>query len=94
MIYPIGGCSTRPIIHVAGADAGADADADETYGAYAAAENNACNNTNNSNNTANNHANNNAKDDGKTRLLKQKPGKLLPVAPKRCWPTWTFAGHQ
>ena len=45
MIYPIGGCSTRPIVHVAGADAGADAgevagavagavaDTDETYGA-------------------------------------------------------------
>ena len=45
MTYPIGGCSTRPIIHVAGADAGADAgaiagavagavaDTDETYGA-------------------------------------------------------------
>ena len=28
MIYPIGGCSTCPIIHVAGADAGADAVAD------------------------------------------------------------------
>ena len=33
MIYPIGGCSTRPIIHVAGAVAGAVADTDETYGA-------------------------------------------------------------
>ena len=45
MIYPIGGCSTRPIIHVPGAEAGADAGADagavagavvdtaETYGA-------------------------------------------------------------
>ena len=43
MIYPIGGCSTRPIVHVAGADAdagadagavaGAVADTDETYGA-------------------------------------------------------------
>ena len=41
MISPIGGCSTRPIVHVAGADAGADAgavagavaDTDETYGA-------------------------------------------------------------
>ena len=37
MRYPIGGCSTRPIVHVAGADAGADAgavaDTDETYGA-------------------------------------------------------------
>ena len=41
MISPIGGASTHPIIHVAGADAGADAgavagavaDTDETYGA-------------------------------------------------------------
>ena len=39
MIYPIGDCSTRPIVHVAGADAdagavaGAVADTDETYGA-------------------------------------------------------------
>ena len=53
MIYPIGGCSTHPIIHVAVADV------DAAYGAYAAAENNTFNNTNNSNNTANNNANNN-----------------------------------
>ena len=53
MIYPIGGCSTHPIIHVAVADV------DAAYGAYAAAENNTFNNTNNRNNTANNNANNN-----------------------------------
>ena len=78
MIYPIGGCSTHPIIHVAVADV------DAAYGAYAAAENNAFNNTNNSNNTANNNANNRVNNKGKTKLLKQTPGKLLPVAPKRC----------
>ena len=71
MIYPIGGCSTRPIVHVAGADAGADAgavagavaDTDETYGAQAAAEKNTFTNTNNSANNANNanNANSNAK---------------------------------
>ena len=49
MIYPIGGCSTHPIIHVAGAVA----DVDAAYGAYAAAENNTFNNTNNGNNNAN-----------------------------------------
>ena len=43
MIYPIGGCSTHPIIHVAGAVAGAVADVDAAYGAYAAAENNTFN---------------------------------------------------
>ena len=43
MIYPIGGCSTRPIIHVAVADV------DAAYGAYAAEHNTL---TNNSNNTA------------------------------------------
>ena len=52
MIYPIGGCSTRPIVHVAGADAGAVAgavaDTDETYGAQAATEKNTFTNTNNS----------------------------------------------
>ena len=51
MIYPIGGCSTRPIVHVAGADAGAVAgavaDTDEIYGAYAAAEIMSSNNINN-----------------------------------------------
>ena len=67
---------------------------DAAYGAYAAAEHNTFNNTNNSNNTAYNNANNNAKRYGKSKLLKQQPGKLLPVAPKRCWPTGTFAGHQ
>ena len=65
MIYPIGGCSTHPIIHVAVADV------DAAYGAYAAAEHNTFNNTNNSNNTAYNNANNNANNDGKTRYLKQ-----------------------
>ena len=69
MIYPIGGCSTHPIIHVAVADV------DAAYGAYAAAEHNTFNNTNTSNNTANNNANknanNNANNDGKTRYLKQ-----------------------
>ena len=42
MIYPIGGCSTHPIIHVAVADM------DATYGADVAAENNTfdINNTN------------------------------------------------
>ena len=66
VIYPSGGCSSRPIIHVADADAGADAgavagavaDTDETYGAQAAAENNTFTNTNNSANNANNSANN------------------------------------
>ena len=53
MIYPIGGCSTHPIIHVAGAVAGAVADVDAAYGAYAAAENNTFDNTNNGNNNAN-----------------------------------------
>ena len=57
MIYPIGGCSTRPIVNVAGADAGAVAgavaDTDETYGAQAAAEKNTFTNTNNSANYAN-----------------------------------------
>ena len=62
MIYPIGGCSTRPIIHVAVADV------DAAYGAYAAAEHNTFNNTNNSNNTAYNNANNNAKNKRKTKL--------------------------
>ena len=59
MIYPIGGCSTHPIIHVAGAVAGAVADTDETYGAQAAAEKNTFTNTNNSANNANyaNYAN-------------------------------------
>ena len=58
MIYPIGGCSTHPIIHVAVAVA----DKHETYGALAAAENNNFINTNNSDNNANNanNANNNA----------------------------------
>ena len=65
MIYPIGGCSTHSIIHVAVADV------DAAYGAYAAAEHNTFNNTNNSNNTAYNNANNNANNDGKTRYLKQ-----------------------
>ena len=56
MIYPIGGCSSHPIIHVAVADV------DAAYGAYAAAaENNTSNNTNKSNNTANNHASNKVK---------------------------------
>ena len=53
MIYPIGGCSTHPIIHVAVADV------DAAYGAYAAAEKNTLNNTNNSDNTNNNNANSN-----------------------------------
>ena len=67
MIYPIGGRSTRPIIHVtvadavadAGAVAGAVADTDETYGAQAAAEKNTFTNTNKSANNANyaNYAN-------------------------------------
>ena len=47
MIYPIGVCSTHPIIHVAFADV------DAAYGAYAAAENNTCNNTKNGNKNAN-----------------------------------------
>ena len=49
MIYPIGGCSTHPIIHVAVAVA----DTDETYGAYAAAEDDTFNNTRNNDNHAN-----------------------------------------
>ena len=78
MIYPIGGCSTRPIVHVAGADAGADAgavagavaDTDETYGAQAAAEKNTFTNTNNSANNAN-YANY-AKNTGFKGIRKQK----------------------
>ena len=62
MIYPIGGCSTHPIIHVAVADV------DAAYGAYAAAEHNTFNNTHNSNNTAYKNANNNAKNKRKTKL--------------------------
>ena len=50
MIYPIGGCSIHPIIHVAVADV------DATYGADVAAENNTFNHTRK--NIANNHANN------------------------------------
>ena len=51
MIYPIGGCSTHPIIHVAVADV------DAAYGAYAAAENNAFNDTFNNTNHGNKNPN-------------------------------------
>ena len=66
MIYPIGGCSTHPIIHVAVADV------DAAYGACAPAENNTFNNTNNDNNTANknSNANNNDENYEKNMLLK------------------------
>ena len=67
MIYPIGGCSTHPIIHVAVADV------DATYGAYVTAENNTLDDMNNNGNNANymnNYANcdsNNAHPNGKRR---------------------------
>ena len=92
MIYPIGGCSTHPIIHVAVADV------DAAYGAYAAAEHNTFNNTNNSNNTANNNANN----DGKTRYLKQhrKPPGENHTSESSTWepmgpwaPAYLYAGQ-
>ena len=72
MIYPIGGCSTHPIIHVAVADV------DAAYGAYAAAENNAFNNTNNGNNNAN-YANYYDSKQGIVRNYCEKPCLADPV---------------
>ena len=72
MIYPIGGCSTHPIIHVAVADV------DAAYGAYAAAENNTFNNTNNGNNNAN-YANYYDSKQGIVRNYCEKPCLADPV---------------
>ena len=65
MIYPIGGCSTHPIIHVAVAVA----DTDETYGAYAAAEDDTFNNTGNNDNHAN-HRNDDDLDEIQSESMK------------------------
>ena len=78
MIYPIGGCSTHPIIHVAGAVAGAVAHVDAAYVAYATAENNTFNNTNNGNNNAN-YANYYDSKQGIVRNYCEKPCLADPV---------------
>ena len=67
MIYPIGCCSTHPIIHVAVADV------DAACGAYAAAEKNTFNNTNNGNSNNANYANHYDSKQGIVRNHCEKP---------------------
>ena len=72
MIYPIGGCSTHPIIHVAVADV------DAAYGAYAAAENNTFHYINNGDDNAN-YANYYDSKQGIVRNYCEKPCLADPV---------------
>ena len=104
MIYPIGGCSTHLIIHVAVAVAGAVADTDETYGAQAAAEKNTFTNTNNSANNAHNanNANNNANNANYSaywpvlpvRFVDPSSAGSVPSVPGYSVPYWDRSFHE